>query len=122
MTPTKISASKKPELEADSDVEFVSETIVSPEEQQEAIRLKLPPKFMAYRQLPDCTCVTCQNEDKILGLKQDAKPASTSISTSSISSFTFALKNNEVTPAKTTVSSSTSFFGAGKIFSNLLLN
>lgn len=35
--------------ESDSDVEFVSETQVTPEEEQEALKLMLPPKFMAYR-------------------------------------------------------------------------
>lgn len=35
--------------ESDSDVEFVSETQVTPEEEEEALKLMLPPKFMAYR-------------------------------------------------------------------------
>ncbi|KAF5296161.1 hypothetical protein FQA39_LY12615 [Lamprigera yunnana] len=55
-------------LESDTDtseVEFISETQVTPEEEAEAIRLQLPPKFMAYRQLPDCTCELCKKEDPI---------------------------------------------------------
>lgn len=39
---------------------------MTPEEEQEAIKLKLPPKFMAYRQLPDCTCADCKKDDVIL--------------------------------------------------------
>lgn len=50
---------------SDSDVEFVSETQVSPEEQAEAKRLLLPPKFMAYRQLDDCKCEQCLKDDAV---------------------------------------------------------
>ncbi|XP_066138982.1 E3 SUMO-protein ligase RanBP2 isoform X1 [Euwallacea fornicatus] len=52
--------------EHDSDVEFVSETQVTPEEEQEAIRLKLPPKFMAYRQKENCQCEQCKKDDECL--------------------------------------------------------
>ncbi|XP_060534737.1 E3 SUMO-protein ligase RanBP2 [Cylas formicarius] len=50
----------------DSDVEFVSETKVSEEEEREAVRLGLPPKFFAYRQRPDCRCAQCLKEDEYL--------------------------------------------------------
>ncbi|GJQ79003.1 hypothetical protein Trydic_g164 [Trypoxylus dichotomus] len=50
----------------DSDVEIVFETKVTPEEEAEAIRLGLPPKFMSYRQLADCTCNECKKDDVLL--------------------------------------------------------
>lgn len=38
---------------------------MSPEEQAEAKRLLLPPKFMAYRQLDDCKCEQCLKDDAV---------------------------------------------------------
>ncbi|CAH1962372.1 unnamed protein product [Acanthoscelides obtectus] len=51
----------------DSDeVKIVSETKVTPEEEKEAIRLGLPPKFFSYKQLPDCTCEQCKKDDEYM--------------------------------------------------------
>ncbi|KAJ8924619.1 hypothetical protein NQ315_000769 [Exocentrus adspersus] len=55
-----------PKLDSDDEVEIVFETKVTPEEEREAIRLGLPPKFFAYRQLPDCTCDQCKKDDEYL--------------------------------------------------------
>lgn len=41
----------------------MSETTVTLEEEKEAIRLGLPPKFFAYKQLTDCTCDQCKKDD-----------------------------------------------------------
>lgn len=66
-------------------MEFISETQVTPEEEQEAINLKLPPKFMSYRQLPDCTCETCKKDDEILSeLFQKSSPKKQQQQTTSI--------------------------------------
>ncbi|KAF5304638.1 hypothetical protein FQR65_LT07920 [Abscondita terminalis] len=80
-----------------SEVEFVTETEVTPEEEQEAILLQLPPKFMSYRQLPDCTCTTCQKDDIILKdlLKkpvEKAAPTSTDIVTTPTTSKSILAK------------------------------
>lgn len=53
------------EDEADDEVEFVCETSVTAEEEAEALKLGLPPKFMSYRQLPDCECSQCKEDDDI---------------------------------------------------------
>lgn len=39
------------------------ETSVTAEEEKEAIRLGLPPKFFAYKQLPNCSCDQCKKDD-----------------------------------------------------------
>lgn len=44
-------------------MEVISETKVTSEEEKEAIKLGLPPKFFSYRQLPDCTCDQCKKDD-----------------------------------------------------------
>lgn len=41
----------------------MSETKVTAEEEKEAIRLGLPPKFFAYKQLPSCSCDQCKKDD-----------------------------------------------------------
>ncbi|KAK5640487.1 hypothetical protein RI129_011298 [Pyrocoelia pectoralis] len=100
-----------------SEVVFVSETQVSAEEEAEAIRLKLPPKFMAYRQLPDCTCPTCKRDDVILS--QLFQPTTTShtspvTQTDAFKSFSFTLKPDQTpnifsqqTPSKSVFSNAT---------------
>uniref|UniRef100_A0A6P7F5L8 E3 SUMO-protein ligase RanBP2 n=1 Tax=Diabrotica virgifera virgifera TaxID=50390 RepID=A0A6P7F5L8_DIAVI len=50
----------------EEDVVVISETQVTPEEEQEAIKLGLPPKFMSYKQLPDCKCEQCKKDDEYL--------------------------------------------------------
>ncbi|XP_031356003.1 E3 SUMO-protein ligase RanBP2-like isoform X2 [Photinus pyralis] len=98
-----------------SEVEFISETQVSAEEEQEAIRLKLPPKFMAYRQRPDCTCETCKSEDAIA-----APPHTSPIKqTDAFKSFSFSLKTDtptifSQTPSKSAFSNSPT--SGGNIF------
>ncbi|CAG9821784.1 unnamed protein product [Phaedon cochleariae] len=59
-----ITASAK--QESDDEVELVSETTVTPEEEKEALRLGLPPKFFSYKQLPDCQCEQCKKDDEYL--------------------------------------------------------
>lgn len=77
--------------ESDSDdVEFVSETQVTAEEEKEAIRLGLPPKFLAYRQRPDCACEQCKKDDeylKELFSKEPPVPASRALSSTNSSGF-----------------------------------
>ncbi|CAG9840154.1 unnamed protein product [Diabrotica balteata] len=51
---------------SEEDVVLISETQVTPEEEQEAIKLGLPPKFMSYKQLPDCSCEQCKKDDEYL--------------------------------------------------------
>ncbi|CAH1128711.1 unnamed protein product [Ceutorhynchus assimilis] len=65
-TEQKIVDVKTTKEESDSDVEFVSETQVTAEEEKEAVRLGLPPKFLAYRQRPDCSCEQCKKDDEYL--------------------------------------------------------
>lgn len=50
----------------DTDVEVVYETKVTPEEEKEALKLGLPPKFFAYKQLRDCKCEQCKKDDVYL--------------------------------------------------------
>ncbi|XP_044270326.1 E3 SUMO-protein ligase RanBP2 [Tribolium madens] len=58
---------KKLEEQSEEDeVEFISETKVTPEEEKEALKLMLPSKFMSYRQLPDCQCLQCKKDDEYL--------------------------------------------------------
>ncbi|XP_018328177.1 E3 SUMO-protein ligase RanBP2 [Agrilus planipennis] len=112
-------------LSKDSDVEFVSETIVTPEEEKEALRLGLPPKFMSYRQLPDCTCDICKREDELLG-----SPFQTDLVKSTTSAAEIKSKTKEIltapkfvfgtpTAATTTVSTTFSFGAASNTTSNL---
>ncbi|KAL1491802.1 hypothetical protein ABEB36_012345 [Hypothenemus hampei] len=76
---------------SDCDVQFVSETKVTQEEEKEAIRLGLPPKFMAYKQRPDCTCEQCKKDDEYLKeLFAEKPPSSMSNFSSSIGSTLFA--------------------------------
>lgn len=89
---------------SDSEVEFVSETQVSSQEIEEAKKLMLPPKFMAYRQLPDCTCDQCKKEDELL--KVTTVPAGlTSIKSPTSSWFSSPSTNN------TSFNASSSLFG-----------
>lgn len=48
---------------SDDEIIFISETVVTPEEEEEALRLGLPKKFLSYRQLPDCSCEQCRKDD-----------------------------------------------------------
>ncbi|KAJ8957127.1 hypothetical protein NQ318_007343 [Aromia moschata] len=57
---------ESPKEDTDDEVQIVSETQVTSEEEQEALRLGLPPKFLSYRQLPDCTCEQCKKDDEYL--------------------------------------------------------
>lgn len=83
----------------DPDVEFVSETTVTAEEEEEAIKLGLPPKFFAYRQLQDCNCDQCKREDEmfkgLLDSTQDLKLPKPETPKSTISTFTFTLPKTE---------------------------
>nr|XP_022905835.1 ranBP2-like and GRIP domain-containing protein 4 isoform X1 [Onthophagus taurus] len=79
----------------ESDVEIVFETTVTPEEEQEAIKLGLPRKFMAYRQMPDCTCDECKKDD--VSLKDILKSKDE--------------QNLDKTQSTNTFGSNTSFFG-----------
>nr|XP_023030195.1 E3 SUMO-protein ligase RanBP2 [Leptinotarsa decemlineata] len=54
------------EQDSDDDLEVVFETQVTPEEEKEALKLGLPPKFFSYKQLPDCTCEQCKKDDEYL--------------------------------------------------------
>ncbi|XP_018578374.1 E3 SUMO-protein ligase RanBP2 [Anoplophora glabripennis] len=54
------------EEDADDEVVIISETKVTPEEEREATKLGLPPKFFSYRQLPDCACDQCKKDDEYL--------------------------------------------------------
>ncbi|XP_048524432.1 E3 SUMO-protein ligase RanBP2 isoform X2 [Dendroctonus ponderosae] len=65
--------------ETECEVEFVSETQVTAEEIQEAARLGLPPKFMAYRQRADCTCEQCKKDDEYLKVLFVDKPSPKSV-------------------------------------------
>lgn len=66
----------------DNDVEVVFETTVTPEEEKAAVKLGLPPKFFAYKQLPDCACEQCKKDDVYLKelFEDHPKPQLTSIS------------------------------------------
>lgn len=90
-----ISSGAKPltKSSSDSDVVFISETQVTEEERIEALKLKLPPKFMVYRQLPDCACEQCKKDD--LYYKADNKAT------------TAALTNRTVTSTASNVPTST---------------
>lgn len=114
-------------IENDSDVEIVSETTVTKEEEEEARRLGLPPKFFAYRQLPDCTCTQCQKEDEMFKAPTEQSKLTTFSFTlpksdSSTTNNLFSLKSNTIlgSPVTTTapVSSAGNIFGniSGKIF------
>ncbi|KRT82310.1 hypothetical protein AMK59_3921, partial [Oryctes borbonicus] len=70
----------------DSDVEIVYETTVTPEEEEEAIRLGLPLKFMCYRQMDDCKCDECKKDDVLLKDILSPKPIPPKGSVSSITS------------------------------------
>ncbi|KAJ8969538.1 hypothetical protein NQ317_008618 [Molorchus minor] len=68
--------------DTDDEVIIVSETKVTPEEEKEAIKLGLPPKFLSYKQLPDCTCKQCKKDDEYLKeLYTDKKIVSVDTST-----------------------------------------
>ncbi|RZC37236.1 E3 SUMO-protein ligase RanBP2, partial [Asbolus verrucosus] len=74
-------------------VELVWETTVTAEEEKEAIKLGLPPKFLSYRQLPDCGCDQCKKDDvylKDLFIKpsEPSKSAPIPLSTNEFSSAT----------------------------------
>lgn len=113
----------------DSDVEIVYETKVSAEEEQEAKKLGLPPKFFAYRQLPDCNCEQCKKDDEYFkDLLKDAETTTVttnstifgtpvSIFTTSHGSSLFSTPNSMFNTPPSTVSpfstSTTSVFGGG---------
>ncbi|XP_030766010.1 E3 SUMO-protein ligase RanBP2 [Sitophilus oryzae] len=82
---------EEPESSDDSDVEFVSDTQVTLEEETDALKLGLPAKFFAYRQRPDCTCEQCKKEDEYLkelfGKEPDSKPESIKVSSTSSTVF-----------------------------------
>jgi E3 SUMO-protein ligase RanBP2 len=99
---------KEPDQKTEEDgVEFVSETKVTPEEEKEAIRLGLPPKYLAYRQLSDCQCEQCKKDDEYLkDLLEPAESTATiksvnqiftagSLSSSSSSSSVFSTPRGE---------------------------
>lgn len=73
------------------------ETKVTPEEEIEALNLGLPPKFFAYRQLPDCSCDQCKKDDDYLKeLFLPSIPVSkTSVSNNSI----FGTPTSTITPS-----------------------
>ncbi|KAJ3660264.1 hypothetical protein Zmor_004720 [Zophobas morio] len=93
----------------DSEVEFVSETKVTPEEEKEALRLGLPAKFLSYRQLPDCQCDQCKKDDLYLkdffNQRRLSKPSSTDslscVSDSSSTSSIFATPRGDILSFKT---------------------
>lgn len=85
----------KSTTESDSDVEFVNETVVTKEEEEEAKRLLLPPKFFAYRQLPDCKCDQCKKDDEYFN---ETKEDSQSFGTPNASILDLSL-NTSKTPA-----------------------
>lgn len=107
---------EKPEVD-DDEVEFISETKVTPEEEKEALKLKLPPKFMSYRQLPDCECQQCKKDDEYLNdsykkpdqtsVSQIFKSTPPSISTSSSASSIFTTPKDETASFKSADSSTT---------------
>lgn len=111
-------------VESDStdDVIFVSETKVTADEEKEAIKLGLPPKFMSYRQLPDCQCAQCKKDDEYLKELFDGKPKvqtlfknttfgtplSAPLSTSSSGSSAFGTPKENVFSFKSVADSETS--------------
>ncbi|KAK4873399.1 hypothetical protein RN001_015428 [Aquatica leii] len=96
-------ASKSDNAVSENEVEFMSETQVTPEEEQEAIRLKLPPKFMSYRQLPDCSCDICKEDDVIL--KELLKKSNSNDVATSNDKFIFGKPSTPITAAPTTPNS-----------------
>ncbi|KAG5883507.1 hypothetical protein JTB14_013934 [Gonioctena quinquepunctata] len=90
--------------ESDDEVEVVYETQVTAEDEKEALRLGLPPKFLSYKQLPDCTCAQCKKDDEYLKeLFTDKKPSGVPSSTTSFG-----------TPTAITPSTGDSIFGTPK--------
>lgn len=79
----------------------MSETKVTTEEEKEAIRLGLPPKFFAYKQLPNCSCDQCKKDDVYL---KELFEDSAQKSKEQLTTFLFG------TPQSVTATSNTNIF------------
>lgn len=55
---------------------------MSAEDEKEAIRLGLPPKFLSYKQLPECSCNQCKEDDEYLKDLFDNKTKISSVGSS----------------------------------------
>nr|CAI5844206.1 unnamed protein product [Callosobruchus analis] len=84
---------------SDDDIQIVFETKVTPEEESEAIRLGLPPKFLSYRQLPDCTCEQCKKDDEYFKDAQNASLVMTPKQTKSVYWSTCSTPPSVITPS-----------------------
>ncbi|XP_056644005.1 E3 SUMO-protein ligase RanBP2-like [Diorhabda sublineata] len=109
---TALETEKSIQCEGEKDgVEIVFETEVTPEEEQEAVKLGLPPKFMSYKQLPDCECEQCEKDDeylKDLFPKVQKNKEKTLVSTPSNTPVKSS-DNSEGTPGKNVSTTSTVF-------------
>nr|CAH7756346.1 unnamed protein product [Callosobruchus chinensis] len=85
---------------SDDEIQITFETKVTPEEEKEAIRLGLPPKFLSYRQLPDCTCEQCKKDDEYFKNAQNASLVMTPKGTKSVYWSTSSTPPSTNTPSQ----------------------
>lgn len=103
------------------------ETVVTSEEEKEAVRLGLPPKFFAYKQLPDCKCDQCKKDDvylKELFESSVQKPKSVNIPQTTIATSTpsiFTTYKTSATASPFTSSTTTSNTSQSSTIQQLLV-